>query len=144
MKLYEELYFDIKAEGTPANLKKFVSFILSGDLDEFIEITEDHIIYSDNYDYASSGDTVSITVSNDDFGIEIDSFDPEKFLDVLCAAGKNLFIHGNLFDIDDTEYLFTSQLGDTGYYNSDDIEFHDELDDERDREDSEEEDDEDF
>ena len=144
MKLYEELYFDIKAEGNPADLKKFVSFILSGDLDEFIEITEDHIIYSDNYSYAAAGEMVSITVSNDDFGIEIDSFDPEKFLDVLCAAGKNLFIHGNLFDIDDAEYLFTSQPGDAGYYNSDDIEFHDELDDERDREDSEEEEDEDF
>ena len=81
MRLHEELYFSFTIEGTAQNVKKFVSFLLSGDLDEFFEITEDNVIYSDNYRFASAGETVSVTVSNDDYGIEIDSFNPEEFLD---------------------------------------------------------------
>ena len=143
MRLHDELYFSFTAEGEASSVQQFVSFLLSGDLDEFIEITEDYIVYSDNYDYASSTEKVSVTVSNDDYGVEIDSFDPEAFLDVFCAAGRNLYIHGNLFDLDDEEYLFTSQIGDSGYTNSYSVDFHDELDDEARREESEE-DNEDF
>ncbi|MBQ8758586.1 MAG: hypothetical protein IJZ20_02740 [Clostridia bacterium] len=128
MKLHEELYFDITAEGTKADVKKFAAFLTSGELDDFFEMTSDLILYSDNYAMASDGEKVSMTVSNDDYGIEIDSFNPEEFLDVLCAAGKNLFIHGNIFDIDDEEYRFSSQLGDSYYVNSDSIEYSDELD----------------
>ncbi len=128
MKLHEELYFDITAEGTKADVKKFAAFLTSGELDEFFEMTSDLILYSDNYAMASDGEKVSMTVSNDDYGIEIDSFNPEEFLDILCAAGKNLFIHGNIFDIDDEEYRFSSQLGDSYYVNSDSIEYSDELD----------------
>ena len=143
MRLHEELYFSFTVEGTAQNVKRFVSFLLSGDLDDFFEITDDNIIYSDNYSFASNAEPVSVTVSNDDYGIEIDSFNPEEFLDVLCAAGKELHIHGNLFDIDDEEYMFTSPIGSNSYTNAYDVDFHDELDDEARREESEE-DNEDF
>ena len=140
MRLHEELYFSFTIEGTAQNVKKFVSFLLSGDLDEFFEITEDNVIYSDNYRFTSAGETVSVTVSNDDYGIEIDSFNPEEFLDVLCAAGRELHIYGNLFDIDDEEYMFTSAIGSNSYTNAYDVDFHDELDDEARREDVDDED----
>ena len=134
MKLHEELYFNFTAEGAKSDVKKFVAFITSGELDEFFEITDDLISYGDNYSYAAESEKVSVTVSNDDYGYEIDSLNPEEFLEVLCAAGKNLYIHGNLFDIDDEEYRFVSHAGDNYYLNSDKIEYSDELDDEARRE----------
>ena len=66
MKLHEELYFDFTAEGAKSDVKKFVSFITSGELDDFFELTDDLISYSDNYSFASDSEKVSITVSNDD------------------------------------------------------------------------------
>ncbi len=136
MKLHEELYFEITAEADRETVDKFVAFVTSGELDDFFEFTSDYIIYSDNYNSASYGENVSVTLANDDYGIEIDSFNPEDFLDALCSGGKNLFIHGNLYDIDNEEYRFVSHVGDTSYDNSDDIEFTDELDDEARREES--------
>ena len=56
--------------------------------------------------------------------------DPEEFLDALCSGGKNVTIHGNVFDIDDEEYRFISNMGETSYVNTDKIDFSDELDDE--------------
>ena len=99
MRLHDELYFDIQATGSKVDIKKFVDFLLSGELDDFFEFSDDYIIYSDNYEYASSLEEVSVTIANDDIGIEIDSFNPERLLDVLCVAGRNLSIHGNIFDI---------------------------------------------
>ena len=136
MKLHEELYFDFTAEGAKSDVKKFVSFITSGELDDFFELTDDLISYSDNYSFASDSEKVSITVSNDDYGFEIDSLNPEEFLEVLCAGGRSLYIHGNLFDIDDEEYRFVSHAGDAYFINSDKIEYSDELDEEARREDS--------
>ena len=135
MKLHEELYFDFTAEGAKSDVKKFVSFITSGELDDFFEITEDLLSYGDNYFYAADAEKVIVTVSNDDYGCEIDSLNPEEFLDVLCAGGKNLYIHGNLYDIDDEEYRFVSPAGASYFLNSDKIEYSDELDDEARRED---------
>jgi len=136
MKLHEELYFDFTGEGSKSDVKKFVSFITSGELDDFFEITDELITYSDNFTYASDSEKVTVSVSNDDYGFEIDSFNPEEFLDVLCAGGKSLYIHGNFFDIDDEEYRFVSHAGDSYYINSDRIEYSDELDDEARREDA--------
>ena len=136
MKLHEELYFDFTAEGAKSDVKKFVSFITSGELDDFFELTDDLISYSDNYSFASDSEKVSITVSNDDYGFEIDSLNPEEFLEVLCAGGRSLYIHGNLFDIDDEEYRFVSHAGDAYFINSDKIEYSDELDEEARREDN--------
>ena len=141
MRLHDELYFEIHATGYKADVQRFVEFLLSGELDDFFEITTDYITYSDNYDFASSFEEVSITLANDDIGIEIDSFNPEKLLDVLCVAGKNLAIDGNIFDIDDEEYYFISHKNDPSYVNTDSLEFADELDEEARREEYEESDD---
>ena len=54
----------------------------------------------------------------------------------MCAGGRSLYIHGNLFDIDDEEYRFVSHAGDAYFINSDKIEYSDELDEEARREDN--------
>ena len=141
MRLHDELYFEIHASGTKADVQRFAEFLTSGELDDFFEITPDYITYSDNFDYASQSEEVSLTFANDDIGIEIDSFNPERLLDVLCAAGKSLSMHGNIFDIDDEEYYFVSHKNDASYVNTDSLEFADELDEEARREESEEADD---
>lgn len=138
MRLHDELYFEIHANGSKLDVQRFVEFLLSGDLDDFFEISSDYITYSDNFDSASLFDQVAITFANDDIGIEIDSFNPEKLLDVLCSAGRNLDMHGNIFDIDDEEYYFVSHTGDSSYINTENLEFADELDEEAYREESEE------
>ena len=128
MKLHEELYFEITVEGDKASASKFVAFLTSGELDDFFEFSSDYIIYGDNYTFAEGHEKVNITLANDDYGIEIDEFNPEKFLDVLCSGGKNLLIHGHIFDIDDEEYRFISHTGDPCYINAENIDFADELD----------------
>ena len=144
MRLYDELYFEITAEGDRDSLDKFVAFVTSGELDDFFEFTSDYVIYSDNYDSASYGEKISVTLSNDDYGIEIDSINPERFLELLCSGGKNLLIHGNLYDAGNDEYRFISHAGTTSFENSDEIEFSDELDDEARREEFFADDDEDY
>lgn len=127
MRLQEELYFEITAEGKKEELKRFVSYVTSGVFDDYFEFGDDFITYSDNYE-DNIGETVSVTLSNDDYGIEIDELNPEEFLDLLCQGGRNLLIHGHLFDIDDEDYVFVSNVGDSSYVNCDDLEFNDELD----------------
>ena len=141
MILREELCFEITLKGEKAELKKFIKFLKSGDLDEFFEISSDFISYGDEYDTASDNEEAEIVFTNDDIGIEIDSFNPESLLDVLCAAGKSLSMHGNIFDIDDEEYYFVSHKNDASYVNTDSLEFADELDEEARREEDEEADD---
>ena len=130
MVLCEELYFEITLTGAKASLKKFVSFLRSGELDDFFDFSSQYIVYDDNYAISSDIGQVSVSLSNDNYGIEIDSFDPEEFLDALCSAGKMVTIHGNVFDIYDEEYRFISNVGETSYINTDNIDFSDELDDE--------------
>ena len=67
MKLHEELYFEITAEADRETVDKFVAFVTSGELDDFFEFTSDYIIYSDNYNSASYGENVSVTLANDDY-----------------------------------------------------------------------------
>ena len=130
MKLHEELYFEITVEGVKSDVAKFIDYVKSGELDDFFEFSSEYIVYDDNYAISSETTQVSVSLSNDNYGIEIDSFDPEEFLDALCSGGKNVTIHGNVFDIDDEEYRFISNAGSTSYVNTDDIDFSDELDDE--------------
>ena len=130
MKLHEELYFEITVEGVKSDVAKFIDYVKSGELDDFFEFSSEYIVYDDNYAISSETAQVSVSLSNDNYGIEIDSFDPEEFLDALCSGGKNVTIHGNVFDIDDEEYRFISNAGSTSYVNTDDIDFSDELDDE--------------
>ncbi len=129
MTLCEELYFEITLTGTKSELKKFVSFLKSGELDEFFEVSSEYINYDDEYEDAPNDKETSIIFSNDDYGIEIDEFDSDEFLEVFCRAAKALEVEGRLFDIDDEEYSFTSAAGDSYYLNAKKSKiFNDELD----------------
>ena len=136
MRLHEELYLDITIEGEKQYVEKFVAYVTSGELDDFFEIDDDFIDYCDNYDSSGDSDEVSISFSNENYGIEIDSFDPEEFLDVFCAAGGKVLIHGNIYDIEDEEYRFISNVGTTSFTNAGKVVFRDELDIEASREES--------
>ena len=129
MTLCEELYFEITLNGTKSELKKFISFLKSGELDDFFEVSSDYINYDDSYADAADEDDTSVIFSNDDCGIEIDEFDSDEFLDVFCRAAKDLEVEGRLYDIDDEEYHFISAIGDSYYLNADKMHlFNDELD----------------
>jgi hypothetical protein len=129
MTLCEELYFEITLTGTKSELSKFVSYLKSGELDEFFEISSDYINYDDEFNSINSDQDTSITLSNDDYGIEIDEFDTDEFLEVFCKAARHLEVEGRIFDIDDEEYSFISAKGDSYYLNAKKTtKFNDELD----------------
>lgn len=129
MTLCEELYFEITLTGTKSELKKFVSYLKSGELDDFFEVTSDYIHYDDEFEAADADKEVSFIFSNDDYGIEIDEFDTDEFLEVFCKAAKSIEAEGRLFDIDDEEYEFISAKGDSYYLNAKrSVKFNDELD----------------
>ena len=118
MTLYDELYFEIRATGAKSEIDKFVNYLMSGELDEFFEFSSDYIDYDDNFATAEPEDEISIVISNDDYGIEIDQFHTDEFLEILCKAGKRLYLKGQLFDVDNEEYSFVSQKGDSYYTNA--------------------------
>ena len=118
MTLYEELYFEIRATGAKSEIKNFVSYLKSGELDEFFEFSADYINYDDDYADADNSAEVSVVISNDDYGIEIDEFHTDEFLEILCKAGKRLYLKGQLFDADNEEYSFVSEAGDSYYTNA--------------------------
>ena len=129
MTLCEELYFEITLSGTKSELKKFVSYIKSGELDDFFDVSSEYIHYDDEFDAADSDKETSFIFSNDDYGIEIDEFDTDEFLEVFCKAAKALDVEGRLFDVDDEEYSFISSKGDSYYVNAKkSTKFNDELD----------------
>jgi len=129
MTLCEELYFEITVSGIKSELKKFVSFLKSGELDEFFEVEADYIDFHDDYASCADTDESSFVFSNDDYGIEIDEFDSDEFLEVFCKAAKNLDVEGRLFDVDEEEFAFVSSAGDSYYLNAKKIKvFNDELD----------------
>ena len=118
MRLYDELYFEIRATGAKSEVKNFVNYLKSGELDDFFEFSTDYISYDDEYSTADNNAEVSIIISNDDYGIEIDEFHTDEFLEILCKAGKRLFIKGQLYDADNEEYSFVSEAGDSYYTNA--------------------------
>ena len=118
MILYDELYFEITLSGRRAEIQKLVSFLNSGEISDFFEFSRDYVSYDDDFLTAGENEETSATVSNDDWGIEIDEFDTDEFLEVLCRAGKNLYISGQLFDISDDEYSFVSEAGSSYYINA--------------------------
>jgi S-adenosylmethionine:tRNA-ribosyltransferase-isomerase (queuine synthetase) len=130
MKLYEEIYFEITLMGTKSDLSKMVNYIKSGELDEFIEISNDFIFYDDNYATAKPTSETKVTLSNDDYGIEMDEFDPDDFLEALCKVGKPLYIKGTFYDIDNEEYQFVSEEGNNYYVNARSIHFNEEVEEE--------------
>lgn len=118
MTLYDELYFEIRATGAKSEIKNFVNYLKSGELDEFFEFSSDYINYDDEYATAEANDEVSVIISNDDYGIEIDEFHTDEFLEVVCKAGKRLYLKGQLFDVDNDEYSFVSEVGNSYYTNA--------------------------
>ena len=129
MTFCEELYFEITLTGAKTELKKFIAFLKSGELDDFFEMSSDFINYDDEFEGATGDTETSIVLSNDDYGIEIDEFDSDEFLEVFCKAAKSLDVEGRIFDIDDEEYEFTSAAGDSYYINAKkNKRFNDELD----------------
>ena len=94
MTLCDELYFEITLSGTKPELKKFISFLKSGELDDFFELSSDYIDYGDDFETVEEGEETYITFINDDYGIEIDEFDIDEFLEVFCRAAKNLDARG--------------------------------------------------
>lgn len=117
MTLCEELYFDITLTGTRADLKKFVSFLRSGGLEDFFEFSSEYISYDDLFEEVPPMDNTYIQFSNEDFGIEIEELDVDEFLDVFCRGAKDLSVSGRLYDIDDEEFCFESDKGDSYYVN---------------------------
>ena len=128
MRLHDELYFEIELKGIKEELVRFVKFILSGELDDLLEITSDYIVYDDYFDDAPSDETTSITIVNDEYGIEVDSFNPEEFLNMFCKAAENFDVTGHFYDIDDEEYRFESPKGDPCYTDAENVVYNDELD----------------
>jgi hypothetical protein len=90
----------------------------AGGLDDFFEFSNEYLSYSDDFDDAGDSERVSMTLSNDDWGIEIDEFDTDEFLEVFCRAARKLFVNGELFDIDDEQFAFVSEEGDSYYVNA--------------------------
>ena len=129
MTLCEELYFEITLSGTKSELKKFVSYLKSGELDDFFDVSSEYIHYDDEFGAADNDKETSVIFSNDDYGIEIDEFDTDEFLEIFCKAAKSLEVEGRLFDVDDEEYEFVSAKGDSYYVNAKrSTKFNDELD----------------
>jgi hypothetical protein len=129
MTLYEEIYFEIIFSGEKSELKKMVKFLKSGELDDFFEITSDFICYADEYKDSDDEAQTEFTLTNDDLGIEVDEFDTDEFLEIICKAGRKLDIRGNIYDSSDEEYSFVSEMGDSYYINANGAKkFNDELD----------------
>ena len=129
MTLYEEIYFEITAKGVKSEIKKLSKFLLSGELDDFFEITSDYINYSDEFSSVADDEEAELTFTNDDIGVEVDEFDPEDFLDTFCHAAKSLELVGHIYDINDEEYNFVSDAGSADFRNSRSVsKFNDELD----------------
>lgn len=129
MTLYEELYFEITLQGTKNELRKFERYLRSGALDDYFEVQDDYICYDDSFATADESATCEMIFTNDDFGIEIDEFCPEDFLDEFCKAARALDVQGHLYDIDDEEFHFTSEQGDPYFVNGRKArKFNDELD----------------
>jgi hypothetical protein len=129
MTLWDELYFEITLKGAKSDIKKVVSFLESGELDDFFEMSEEYIIFDDSYSSADNETETEMIFTNDDYGIEIDSLDADEFLELFCKAAKNLDVYGSLSDIDGAEFKFESEKGNASYINSRHaMRFNDELD----------------
>ncbi len=118
MVFYDEIYFDIRVEGEKRDLKKFAAFLKSGELDEFFEFLPEYIDYEDDYHEKSDYQLSVLSIINDEYGIEVDEFDPHEFLELICKAGRSLDIRGRIYDADDDDFEFISAIGDSYYINA--------------------------
>lgn len=129
MTLWDELYFEITLKGAKSDIKKVVTFLQSGELDDFFEINDEYIIFDDGYSFVENDAETEMIFTNDDYGIEIESLDADEFLEIFCKAAKNLDVYGTLSDIDGAELKFESEKGNSSYINSrHSMRFNDELD----------------
>lgn len=126
MILYEEIYFEFNLVGIKSDMIQFINYIKSGELDDILEITSDHISFDDDYDQAAMHEECRVVISNEDYGIEIPELDTDELLDELCKAGRKLDIRGTLYDIDTEEYQFISEAGNNYYINARDVRFNEE------------------
>ena len=134
----ETVSFEITVNGANSDVKRLVSTLLSGEFDDFFEIEEDMLSFDDDYETGEPDDQTSMLFSSDEFGVEVDEFDTDEFLEMFCKAAKRLYVNGVFYNFDDEEYRFVSETGDSYYVNSDSIShFNDELDEERSREERE-------
>jgi hypothetical protein len=118
MTLFDELYFEITVTGVKSELRKLASFIRSGELDDFFEYVPGYIDYRDGYEDQDDGEISGFVFTNDDDGIEIDEFDTDEFLEIICKAGKRIYLKGQIFDADNDEYSFISEIGNSYYINA--------------------------
>lgn len=139
MILCDEFYFEVTFTGAKAEIKKIAKFLKSGGLEEFFDFDDSYISYDDAYFDAADEEETWLTLSNDDYGIEIDEIDADELLEVLCRAAKALHVSGSLYDINDEEYDFVSKAGDSYHVDkrkeslfNEDEDFEDEADDEED------------
>ncbi len=129
MTIWDELYFEITLHAEKSELKKFVRFLKSGAIDDFIEVDNEYIIFDDNYDEVEDGEESELIFTNDDYAIEVDEFDVDEFLEAFCKGAKNIELYGYVSDGAGAELHFTSAKGDTYYVNSrKNMRFNDELD----------------
>ena len=128
MILCDEFYFEITFTGAKAEIKKIAKFLKSGGLEEFFDFDDSYISFDDAYFDAADEEETWLTLSNDDYGIEIDEIDADELLEVICRAAKALHVSGSLYDINDEEYEFSSPAGDSDYTDSILSDFNDELD----------------
>ncbi len=121
--------FEINICGERARVQKLIDYLNSGELDEFFEVDEEFFLFDDSYDTAAPDEEVRVMFSSDEFGIEVESFDSDEFLEVLCKAGKQLHLSGNFYNFDDDEFRFISEAGNDYYINENNVSiFRDELD----------------
>ena len=121
--------------------KKLINYLSSGELDDFFEMEDEFFSFDDDYDDADADDEVSVLFSTDEFGIEVDEFDSDEFLEVLCKAAKRLYLKGSIYNFDDDEFSFVSEAGDNYYVNEKHAKiFNDELDAEARKEENDEDD----
>ena len=129
MILSEEIYFEITFKGEKSEIKKLVKFLKSGELDDFFEVTSDYISYCDEYADADDGAEVEMTFTNDDLGIEVDELDAEELAQLISKAAKKREVTGHVYDINDEEFSFISEAGDSDFVNARGaVHFNDELD----------------
>ena len=124
MILYEEIFFEFNLSGAKSDIINFINFIKSGDLNDILEITSDHIFYDDDYHDAGPNSECHVVISNDEYGIEMDELDTDELLDEICKAGRKIDIRGTIYDIDNEEYQFISEAGNNYYINARDVRFN--------------------
>ncbi len=134
----ESVCFDISVSGAKSDIKKLVGYLTSGEFDDFFEITSDFFSFDDEYENGSDDTASTMLFTCDEFGIEVDEFDSDDFLEMLCKAAKNLRVSGTIYNFDDDEYRFVSEKGDSYYTNASKLNiFNDELDEQASREEAE-------